>query len=141
MALLTCRYLGSLQLRREIHEGLNVIESWTTANDFIFFSKAGEMASNRAHDREISMLSLHLLQLALVYVNTLMIQQILAEPAWSGRLNSQDLRGITPLVYGHVNPYGYFRLDLHSRLPIDPPRFGPLSVGPQLLLGYDQHTG
>jgi Tn3 transposase DDE domain len=44
--------------------------------------------------QEISMLSLHLLQLALVYVNTLMIQQILAEPAWSGRLNSHDLRGI-----------------------------------------------
>ena len=87
------------------------------------------------------MLSLHLLQLALVYVNTLMIQQILAEPAWSGRLNPHDLRGITPLVYGHVNPYGNFRLDLHSRLPIDPPRFGPLSVGTQLLLGYDQHAG
>jgi hypothetical protein len=49
--------------------------------------------------------------------------------------------GITPLVYGHVNPYGNFRLDLHSRLPIDPPRFGPLSVGTQLLLGYDQHAG
>jgi hypothetical protein len=45
------------------------------------------------------MLSLHPLQLALVYVNTLMIQQILAEPAWSGRLNSHDPRGITPLVY------------------------------------------
>jgi TnpA family transposase len=136
-----CRYLGSLQLRREIHEGLNVIESWNSANDFIFFGKGGEMASNRADDQEISMLSLHLLQLALVYVNTLMIQQILAEPAWSGRLNSHDLRGITPLLYGHVNPYGNFRLDLHSRLPIDPPRFGPQSVGTQLLLGYDQHPG
>jgi Tn3 transposase DDE domain len=73
-----CRYLRSLQLRREIHEGLNVIESWNSANDFIFFGKGGEMASNRADDQEISMLSLHLLQLALVYVNTLMIQQILA---------------------------------------------------------------
>ena len=52
-----CRYLGSLQLRREIHEGLNVIESWNSVNDFIFFGKAGEMASNRADDQEISMLS------------------------------------------------------------------------------------
>jgi hypothetical protein len=33
--------------------------------------------------------------------------------------------GITPLVYGHVNPYRRFFLELHSRLPIDPPRFGP----------------
>ncbi len=63
------------------------------------------------------MLSLHLLQLSLVYVNTLMIQQVLADPAWAGRLNADDRRGITPLIHAHVNPYGSFRLDLHSRLP------------------------
>jgi hypothetical protein len=28
-----CRYLHSEQLRREIHEGLNVIEQWNRAND------------------------------------------------------------------------------------------------------------
>jgi TnpA family transposase len=136
-----CRYLGSLELRREINEGLNVIENWNSANNFIFFGKGGEMASNRADDQEISMLSLHLLQISLVYINTLMIQQVLSEPAWSGRLNAQDLRGITPLLYGHVNPYGSFLLDLHSRLPIDPPRFGPQSVGTQMLLSYDQLSG
>lgn len=82
------------------------------------------------------MLALHLLQLSLVYINTLMIQQVLAESAWVGRLNNQDLRGITPLICSHVNPYGSFLLDLHSRLPIDPPRFGPQSVGTQMSLGY-----
>jgi hypothetical protein len=60
------------------------------------------------------MLSLHLLQLSLVYVNTLMIQQVLAEQEWRNRLNTDDLRGITPLLYTHVNPYGSFRLDLYS---------------------------
>ncbi len=49
------------------------------ANDFIYFGKGGEMASHRADDQEINMLSLHLVQLSLVYVNTLMIQQVLAE--------------------------------------------------------------
>lgn len=49
--------------------------------------------------------------------------------------------GITPLIYSHVNPCGSFLLDLHSRLPIDPPRFGPQSVGTHMLLGYDQLTG
>ncbi len=70
-----CRYLHSMELRREINEGLNVIESWNSANDFIFFGNGGEMASNRADDQEIraddqeiSMLSLHLVQLSLVYV-------------------------------------------------------------------------
>jgi hypothetical protein len=68
-------------------------------------------------------------------------EQILTEPAWANRLNASDLRGITPLVYGHVNPYGSFHLDLHSRLPIDPPSFAPQSVGTQMLLSYDQLTG
>ncbi len=62
------------------------------------------------------------------------------EPAWRNRLNADNRRRLTPLVYGHVNPYGSFRLDLNSRLPIDPPRFGPKTVGTQMLLSYDQQT-
>ena len=49
-----------MELRREINEGLNVIENWNGANDFIYFGKGGEMASNRADDQEINMLALHL---------------------------------------------------------------------------------
>jgi TnpA family transposase len=59
-----CRYLHSLELRREIHEGLNVIENWNNVNDFIYFGKGGEMASNRIDDQEIGMLCLHLIQLS-----------------------------------------------------------------------------
>ena len=43
------------------------------------------------------MLSLHLLQVSLVYVDTLMIQQVLAEPEWRGRLTAVDLRALSPL--------------------------------------------
>jgi TnpA family transposase len=39
------RYLHSMELRQEINEGLNVIENWSGANDFIYFGKGGEMAS------------------------------------------------------------------------------------------------
>jgi TnpA family transposase len=62
-----CRYLHSEQLRREIHKGLNVIEQWNGPNDFVVVARRGELASNRHEDH---VLSLHLLQNCMVYVNT-----------------------------------------------------------------------
>ena len=73
-----CRYLHSEALRREVHEALNVVERWNGTNGFIFYGKGGEVATNRLEDQEISVLCLHLLQICLVYVNTLMIQKVLA---------------------------------------------------------------
>ena len=40
-----CRYLHSKELRREINEGLNVVEQWNGATDFVFFARRGEMVS------------------------------------------------------------------------------------------------
>jgi Tn3 transposase DDE domain len=97
---------------------LNVVENWNSANGFIFFGKGNEMASNRQKDMEMSMLALHLLQICMVYINTLMIQQVLAEQSWASRLTKEDLRALTPLIYGHINPYGLFLLDMRARLPI-----------------------
>ncbi|NOR67022.1 MAG: Tn3 family transposase [Woeseiaceae bacterium] len=114
-----CRYLRFPALRREINEGLNVVENWNSANDFILFGKSSEIASNRRDDQELTMLALHLLQNSLVYINTLMLQQVLAEEAWEDRLTREDLRGVTPLFYGHINPYGLFPLDMGTRLGIE----------------------
>ena len=116
-----CEYLQSAALRREIHGGLNVIESWNSANGFIFYGRGGELATNRPEDQEVALLALHLIQLALVFINTLMIQRVLAVPAWRDRMATADWRALTPLIYGHVNPYGVFRLDLRERLPLDTP--------------------
>ncbi len=59
--------------------------------------------------------ALHLLQSALVHVNTLLLQRVLAYGEWHGRLGDADRRGLTPLFWSHVNPYGRFRLDLDLR--------------------------
>ena len=111
-------YLHSEALRREIQEGLNVVEHWNGATDFIHFARRGEMVSNRRDDHETSMLALHLIQNCMVHVNTLMLQEILAQPHWRGRLTATDLRALTPLIWGHVNPYGRFELDMTTRLPL-----------------------
>lgn len=114
-----CEFLHSLELRREIHEGLNVIENWNSANSFIFYGRSSEIATNNREDQEMAVLSMHLLQVCMVYINTLMIQQVLAEPDWQNRLETEDLRALTPLIYAHVNPYGRFYLDMDERLPLD----------------------
>ncbi len=87
-------------------------------NGFIFHGKGGELLSNRPEDQEIAVLSLHLIQVSLALVNTLMLQEVLAEDKWKTSMKPEDWRGLTPLFYQHVNPYGRFTLDLTQRIPL-----------------------
>ena len=114
-----CKYLHNEPIRREIHEGLNVVESWNSANDFIMIGKGGELTSNRQEDQEISLLCLHLLQSSLVYINTLMIQEVLEDQALLGKLTARDHAALSPLFTSHVNPFGRFDLDLEARIPLN----------------------
>ncbi len=111
-----CQYLHYEAVRREVNEGLNVVAHWNSVNDFIFYGKGGEFATNRLEHQELSVLALHLLQICLVYINTLMIQRVLASVSWSDRLTSEDKRALTPLIYSHVTPYGTFRLDMNEHI-------------------------
>jgi TnpA family transposase len=113
-----CKYLASEELRIEITEGLNVVERLNSVMDFIFYGKLGQIATNNIEDQELSVLCLHLLQICMVYINTLIIQQILSQPHWQNRFTPEDYRALTPLFSGHINPYGLFPLDFSKRLSI-----------------------
>jgi hypothetical protein len=58
-------------------------------------------------------------QICLVYINTLIIQQILWEPTWMNVMKPRDLQALSPLLWSHVNPYGTFQLDMNERLLIE----------------------
>ncbi|MDH3664302.1 MAG: transposase, partial [Alphaproteobacteria bacterium] len=74
---------------------------------------------NRLFDQEISALALQLVQASMVYVNTRMVQSVLRDPVWEARLSPEDYRGLTPLIYAHINPYGRYDVDLDARIDFD----------------------
>ena len=95
-----------------------VVESWNSTTGFIFYGNAGELATNKQEDQEMGLLSLHLLQASLVYINTLMIQELLTNPEFSERMTPRDLAALSPLLTLHISRYGHFYLDLEARLPL-----------------------
>ena len=75
-----------------MHEGLHGGEHWKSANAVILFGNGGDLATNRRDEQAVTMLALHLLHNALVYISTLRMQRVLSEPAWATRLTPEDLR-------------------------------------------------
>jgi hypothetical protein len=57
-------------------------------------------------------------QSRIMYVNTLMAQDVLAESEWEDAFTAEDRRGLTPLFWTHVAPYGEVRLNMAKRLEL-----------------------
>ena len=101
-----CEYLSSLALRHEVQEGLNVVERWNEANDFIRYGRQGIFATNSREQQEIAALCLQLLQNCIMLINTILVQQAVDQHQLLDQLSGEDHRALTPLFYEHVNPYG-----------------------------------
>jgi hypothetical protein len=52
-------------------------------------------------------LSLHLLQNCLVYINTIMYQNVLSEKKWFDLMAPEDFRALTPMIYKLQTKYNH----------------------------------
>ena len=43
----------------------------------------------------------------------------LSEPSWADWMRPEDWRGLTPLIYAHINPYCRFDPDLNRRIDFE----------------------
>jgi TnpA family transposase len=102
-----------------MHPTYKALAELGRAISFVFFGKGGDIATNRVRDQETAVHALHLLQSSLVYVNTRMVQAVLRNPDVVARLSPEDYRGLSPLIYLHINPYGRFKVDLDKRIDFE----------------------
>ena len=98
-----------------------------------------EISTNDRQSQKISALALHLLQVCLVYVNTLMIQRVLAEPHWWNLMKPEDFRALSPLIYAHRCD----NIDFSKPMKLTPysvPREDNPKKSNQMLVAYQEGT-
>ena len=81
-----------------------------------FYGKDAELTGADREHQEIFMLALHLLQSALVLVNTRLLDRVLDEPDWAERRPTPTGASLTPLFWSNVAMHGTFELDMIERL-------------------------
>jgi TnpA family transposase len=92
-----CKFLIDPSYRQRIHAERNVVESWNSAIDFICYGGKSEIQTNDPISQELTVLCLHLLQNALVLVNTVMLERILYDDGYIHKMQADDKNAMTPL--------------------------------------------
>jgi len=109
-----CKVLTRPRFREEIHDALNIIENWNSANSFICYGRKSEIQTNDPEMQELTVLCIHLLQNALILVNTIFVEHVILENGFLEKMQPEDFYSLTPLFTSNMNPYGYFSVNFEK---------------------------
>ena len=104
------RYLSDEDLRRRVQRQLNRGESRHNLARWLFFANRGEFRTGDYEEIMNKASCLSLLSNAVLVWNTLEITKIINQLKSGGEeIENEDLRQISPLLFGHVIPNGTYR--------------------------------
>lgn len=107
--LFAARYLRNRDLQREIIAGSMWSNRGTGATRSSSLAKEGTSPATAGTNKSCRCC-------ACGSCSALMLQDVLADDEWTDALTVEDRRGLTPLFWAHVAPYGEVKLDMTSRL-------------------------
>jgi Tn3 transposase DDE domain len=93
----------------------------SSTNDFICYGPPSQVSAEYPRAAKVVTLSLQILQNCLMLINTILVERAIERDGLWERLKcrrSSCVDALTPLFYGHINPYGQFRSTWRS------PHFG-----------------
>jgi len=107
------RFLDDAGYRRHIGRELNKGERSHALSRFLFFGKEGAVRGRTFQDQVNTFSCLAVLHNAVVAWNTLRIGEAVAGLRAEGHvITDQGLARASPLLHGHLNPFGQYRFDL-----------------------------
>lgn len=109
-----CKFLTDPSYRQKIHSERNIAENWNSVIDFICYGGKAEIQTNDPIRQELTVLSLHLLQNSLAFVNTAMLEHVYYKDGYIHKMKAIDKNAMTPLFTSNVNPYGEIRIDINK---------------------------
>lgn len=112
-------YIYSPVLRRNIQRALNRGEAYHELRRAIAYAHGGRFRGRSHHEQEVSNECARLIGNTVIYYNSLILSEALAELEDRGALDSADVvKRVSSIAWQHIKFYGHYQFD-EDFVPLD----------------------